>query len=213
MTAKDRIEWLQELVGAGQDGVIGKETMSKFAAAFGRTRAQTIVWFANVIWESNNFKEDRENMKYSQGQIMKIFGVGRHSARVTLAESVTLQYKDYELAERVYGIGNPKKAQEFGNLKAGMGWLYRGGGALHCTGYKDYLLYGGKKLAENPGLISTKEFYFSTAIKEFDYKKIWAACKDLSFASVKAARRIVNGGENGLDEVFALVNKLDKIWK
>lgn len=213
MTAKDRIKELQKSVGASADGIIGRETLTKFAAKFGRTRVQTLHFFANIHHESGGFTIVRENMNYTAPRIMQIFGVGKHSARVTVAEAGRLAGNPWALAERVYGLGNPKKAAELGNTKPGDGWKYRGGGALQCTGGFDYKRYGGQELYDNPDLIGESAYYFTTAVREFDFKNIWAKAKDHSEESIRAVCRVVNGGYNGLDDRRAKVNYYASLWK
>ncbi len=213
MTPKERIKVLQSTVGAAPDGIIGRETLTKFAAKFGRTRVQTIHFFANIHHESGGFSIVRENMNYTAPRIMQIFGVGRHSAKITVAEAGRLAGNPWALAERVYGLGNPRKAAELGNTKPGDGWKYRGGGALQITGGSDYKRYGGQELYDNPDLIGESAYYFTTAVREFDAKNIWAKAKDLSEESIRAVCRAVNGGYNGLDDRRAKVNYYASLWK
>lgn len=213
MTAKDRIKELQKSVGTSADGIIGKETLSKFAAKFGKTRVQTIHFFANIHHESGGFTIVRENMNYTAPRIMEIFGIGRHSAKITVAEAGRLAGNPWELAERVYGLGNPKKAKELGNTRPGDGWKYRGGGALQITGGADYKRYGGQELYDNPDLIRESPYYFTTAVREFDAKNIWAKVNDLSEASIRAVCKAVNGGYNGLDDRRAKINYYASLWK
>lgn len=212
MTAKERIKELQKLVGAIPDGAIGNESLKAFAKRYNKSKAQTILFFANIHHESGGYTIVRENMNYNAARITQIFGAG-HSAKVTWAEAATLTMKPYELAERVYGLGNPKKSKELGNLKPGDGWKYRGGGALQCTGGDDYKRYGGMELYNNPDLIGESQYYFITAIKEFDFKNIWAKAKDLSEESIKAVCKAVNGGYNGLDDRRKKVAYYTNLWK
>lgn len=139
-------------------------------------------------------------MNYTAPRIMQIFGIGIHSAKVTVAEAGRLAGNPWDLAERVYGLGNPRKAKELGNIKVGDGFKYRGGGALQCTGGSDYNKYGGQRLYEKPELIETSEFYFSTALKEFDARGIWSLAKDYSSSSILSVTKRVNGGTNGLQD-------------
>lgn len=200
MTRKERIKDLQRLIGANPDGVIGNETLRKFAERFNRTIVQTVHFFAQIHHESGGFTVGRENMNYTAPRIMQIFGIGKHSAKVTVAEAGRLAGNPWDLAERVYGLGNPKKAKELGNIKVGDGFKYRGGGALQCTGASDYNKYGGQRLYEKPELIETSEFYFSTALKEFDARGIWSLAKDYSSSSILSVTKRVNGGTNGLQD-------------
>jgi putative chitinase len=63
-------------------------------------------------------------MKYSADRMLKIFG---QSAGLTREEAEELAFKEKEIAERVYGLGNPRKAKVLGNTEPGDGWRYRGG--------------------------------------------------------------------------------------
>ncbi len=65
----------------------------------------------------------------------------------------------------------------------------------------------------NPDLIGESAYYFTTAVKEFDAKNIWATAKDLSEASIRAVCLAVNGGYNGLDDRRAKVNYYANLWK
>ena len=91
-------------------------------------------FLAQILHESMGLTVTQENMNYRAARIMTIFGVGRHSAKITKEEANYLAGKPYALAERVYGLGNPKKAKELGNTKIGDGFKYRGGGILQTTG-------------------------------------------------------------------------------
>lgn len=214
MNSIDRIKILQRYLSVKDDGVIGEKTLSAFANKHKKTRSQVIHFFANIHHESGGFKIDRENMSYTTAdRIMKIFGDGVHSAKITLDEAKVLVKQPYKLAERVYGILNPRKAKELGNSKKGDGYNYRGGGALQCTGGADYLRYGGDELYQNPDLISDSRYYFETAIREFDFKNIWSRAIDLSDKSIESVCRVVNGGLNGIDDRKRLIKYYDLVWK
>src|SRR5690606_6410654 len=87
-----------------------------------------------------------------------------------------------------------------GNTKQGDGYKYRGGGALQCTGGGDYKKYAGQRLYDNPEMIETSEFYFTTALREFDARGIWSLAKDYSQSSILSVSKRVNGGTNGLQD-------------
>lgn len=201
MTSKERIKYLQNIIGANPDGIIGRETLNKFAKHYNKSLVQTVHFFAQIHHESGGFTIGRENMNYTTTKrIMEIFGSGVHSAKITLDEAKVLVRQPYKLAERVYGILNPTKAKELGNTKIGDGYKYRGGGALQCTGGNDYMKYGGIELYENPDLITETEYYFTTALKEFDARGIWTLAKDFSRKSIERVTKRVNGGYNGLND-------------
>ena len=106
----------------------------------------------SLIWESMNYRADR---------IVTIFG---RAANINEAEARRLAGNEEALAERVYGLGNMRKARDLGNTEPGDGFRYRGGGFLQTTGRDNYRrmgrligedLEGNSKLIENP-LISLK---------------------------------------------------------
>src|SRR5262245_52299758 len=89
---------------------------------------------AQISHENGGGTIVRENMNYSAGRMLQIFGQGKHSAAITPQEAATLAGNPKAIANRVYGLGNPKKAKELGNIKDGDGWRYRGNGDLQLTG-------------------------------------------------------------------------------
>jgi len=114
----------------------------ELCAEFGIDTALELQHFmAQIAHESGGFTVLWEDMRYSAPRIMEIFGVGKHSAKVTAAESRDLAGKPKDLAERVYGLGNPKKARELGNSAPGDGYRYRGFGPMQITGRADHERY------------------------------------------------------------------------
>lgn len=142
----------------------------------------------------------RENMSYSAPRMLEIFGEGVHSAKVTPAEANRLAHKPKEIAERVYGIGNPKKAKEFNNTKPGDGWKYRGGGDLQLTGKNNYEKVGeltGFDLVRHPELLEDPATSFRVAVAEFVKLNCVKPAQD---DNIKLVTLRVNGGYNGLSE-------------
>lgn len=142
----------------------------------------------------------RENMNYSPGRMFEIFGVGHHSAKVTREEAARLAGQPEQIAERVYGLGNPKKAKELGNTQPGDGFKYRGGGMLQLTGRASYARIGrmiDMNLEGRPDMIGDPAVSFEVAAAEFRALKcLPAADQD----NVKLVTLRVNGGTNGLAE-------------
>lgn len=103
--------------------------------AAGITTPQRMAHFlAQVFWESGGLTIEYENGNYSAKRLIEIFGVNRHSAAITSDEAQRLAYHPEAIFERVYGLGNPKKARELGNTEPGDGYRYRGTGLLQTTG-------------------------------------------------------------------------------
>src|SRR6185369_10313482 len=71
-------------------------------------------FMAQVSHENDAGTIIRENMNFSADRLCEIFGVGHHSARITHEEAESLAHHGEAIAERVYGIGNPRKSVELG---------------------------------------------------------------------------------------------------
>jgi putative chitinase len=151
----------------------------------------------------------REDMNYRAERIGQIFGVGVHSAKVTQAESERLAHNPKALAERVYGLGNPKKAKELGNTQPGDGYRYRGNGMLQLTGRASHANMGRKTgfdLEADPEQLEDAAKSFRVAAAEFRALNCLPAADADDVALVT---RRVNGGRNGLSERTVWLRK----WK
>jgi predicted chitinase len=180
------------------DGYVDALTSPKCAELFATFDITTKLRLAHVLaqWchECAGFTLIWESGAYSAKRIVQIFGVGRHSAKVTAAEASRLAYNGPALFDRVYGLGNPKKAKELGNTKVGDGWKFRGCGIVQLTGRGAHEQY-----AEEIGCaVSDLEKPINAihgALLEWREKKCnVAADKD----DLRAVTKKVNGGYNGL---------------
>ena len=169
--------------------------------AHGITTPQRMAHFmAQAMTETGGFTVVRENMSYSVPRMLEIFGVGHHSARVTAAEAPGLAHKPEALSERVYGLGNPTKAEDLGNTKPGDGFRYRGNGVLQTTGRGAHRKMGqafGLDFENNPDLVTAVEHALKPALKE------WSDNNLNKFADRNDIRTIterINGGLNGFEE-------------
>ncbi len=166
-------------------------------------------FLAQALHETGGFKVLRENMNYSAARLMEIFGVNRHSAAVTAAEAARLANHPEAIAERVYGLGNPRKARELGNTEPGDGFRYRGNGVLQTTGRGNHRRVGaacGIDFEASPDLVTAPEHALKPALYE------WSRSNLNSFADKNDIRTItlrINGGFNGLREREAW---FDKLW-
>lgn len=152
----------------------------------------------------------RESMTYTHFDVLKrTFGQGHHTAALTDAEVRALLGHPQELAERVYGLGNPKKAKELGNTQPGDGYRFRGNGMLQLTGRGSHTRIGaliGFDLAGKPEMLESPAVSFECAMAEFvALKCLPAADAD----DVRTVTRRVNGGLNGLAERTVWLRK----WK
>lgn len=186
-------------------------------AEYGITTDLRIAHFlAQVLHESGGLSSTRENMNYSAKRITEIFGINRHSAAVTTYEAKQLQNNPQALANRVYGVGNPRKAKEFGNFGADDGWLYRGGGPIQTTGKNAY-----QKLTEQirkvypdaPDFVVDPDRIVDPRWILLPALIYWRSIQGNSYADkndLRALTKAINGGYNGYNDRVAWFNKC---WK
>jgi putative chitinase len=166
-------------------------------------------FLAQVLYETGGGTILFENMAYKTPQrLLQIFGVGHHTAAVRPSEVAELLNNPPVLAERVYGLGNPKKAAELGNDKPGDGYKYRGGGLLQTTGGGNYQKMGelcGVDFYGDPDLIVSPENALGPALDEWTQGKLndYADNND-----IRTITRIINGGYNGLEGRQDLFNRV-----
>ena len=142
------------------------------------------IFWRRILHESGGLELEWENMSYRAERLLQVFGVGRHSAAITSAEAQALAHKEKEIAERVYGLGNPRKAQALGNRQSGDGFRYRGGGLMQTTGRDNYRRMGqkcGVDFESRPDLVVSAEHALKPALGEWTEAKLnaFADCNDI----------------------------------
>ncbi len=156
-------------------------------------------FLAQVMHESDGLTIQWENLSYrTPARLMEIFGQGRHSAAITWDEVPGLIGNPQKLAERVYGLGNPKKARELGNTQPGDGYRYRGGGILQTTGRGNYRRMGqkcGVDFEAQPELVVSAEHALKPALAEWTEGNLNAAADRDDILTIT---KKINGGTNGL---------------
>jgi uncharacterized protein (TIGR02594 family) len=179
------------------------------------TPARLTHFLAQVLHESGALEIDWENMSYSSGRLLQIFGAGCHSAAVTPGEAQVLAHRPEAIAERVYGVGNPRKARELGNIQPGDGFRYRGGGLLQTTGRANYRRMGqkcGVDFEDQPDLVLAADHALKPALCEWTESRLnaFADCDDILSIS-----RAINLGNprvprrpNGMEDRVAWYAKL-----
>lgn len=174
------------------------------------TRLRLAHFIAQWAHETGGFKIARESMNYSAKRIMQVFGVGKHSAAVTAAEAKQLAGKPRALAERVYGLGNPKMAKRLGNKEPGDGWKYRGTGLPQATGrwqFEHLSKVTGVDMVANPELLLKPEYALLGAIDVWQRKGLNALADK---NNIREITRRINGGYNGFND---RVRWFNKIWR
>ncbi len=167
-------------------------------------------FLAQVLHETGGLAVLEENMSYRAERIVEVFGPGRHSASVGLDEARALARNPPALAERVYGLGNPRKARELGNRDPGDGFRYRGRGVLQTTGRANYRRLGqraGVGLEASPELVIAAQHALSPALLEWAEGNLNAAADRNDIAAIT---RRINGGFNGFADRKAW---FDRVWR
>jgi putative chitinase len=168
-------------------------------------------FLAQALHETGCFTVLRESMNYSAPRLSAIFGVGQHSAAITPAEASTLAHHQEDIAERVYGLGNPHKAQELGNTNPGDGFLYRGNGILQMTGRGAHREIGkacGVNFEDNPGLATDPLHILKPGLREWTEEGLNALADK---NDIRTITRKINGGFNGLAEREALFDQVFRL--
>lgn len=134
------------------------------------TPARLAQFLAQICHESGGLSIEWESGAYSAERLLEIFGEGKHSAAITPDEARRLARDGPAIFERVYGLGNPRKAKELGNTQPGDGWRYRGGGLMQTTGRYNYRTIGkkiGVDLEAHPELVLSAEHALKPALAEW----------------------------------------------
>jgi uncharacterized protein (TIGR02594 family) len=148
------------------------------------TRARLAHFLAQVLHETGGLEIEWENMSYSAPRLLEVFGAGCHSAGITPGEAQALAHRPEAIAERVYGLGNPRKARELGNTQPGDGFRYRGGGLMQTTGRANYRRMGekcGVDFEGEPHLVLSAEHALKPALCEWTEGRLnaFADCDDI----------------------------------
>lgn len=167
------------------------------------TPLRIVAFLAQVAHESAGFTRLTEDLNYSPGRLLAVFG-----KRFTPAESIDFAHDDVRIAERVYGGRNGN-----GPEGSGDGYRYRGRGFLMLTGRANYRATGKRireLLEEDPDRAAIPEV---AAVVAADY---WAfnGCNELADAEkYEAITRAINGGMNGYDDRMAWQAKILNEWR
>lgn len=157
-------------------------------------------FLAQALHETGGFRILRENMNCSAERTVEIFGVGRHTAAVTRAQAELLEHTPEQIAERVYGLGNPRKARELGNTQPGDGFRYRGNGVLQTTGRGGHKRMGqavGVDFENHSELVADPEHALKPALQEWTDGNLNVQADRNNIVRIT---RVINGGLNGLED-------------
>jgi putative chitinase len=170
-------------------------------------------FLAQALHETGGFTVLRENMNYSEARLITIFGVNHHSAAVTAAEAKGLAHQPEAIGERVYGLGNPRKARDLGNDEPGDGFRFRGNGLLQTTGRGNHRRMGeacGLDFEGSPELVTDPDHALKPALQEWTHSKLNGAADRNDIRTITLR---INGGLIGLSEREAWLARLWPLLK
>lgn len=150
--------------------------------------------FANLMHESGNFSKMVENLNYSAGRLMQVFG----KRFPTLEKAKQYAGQPEKLANYVYG-----NRRDLGNVNPGDGWKYRGRSPMQTTGRANYeRVQRVTKLpvVDNPQLLERIDVGVHAACIFFKEN----GCNQL--ADARRFRDVcirINGGTNGMSDRIA----------
>lgn len=156
-------------------------------------------FLANVLHESNEFREYEENLYYSTPErLMKVW-----PGRFPNTESALPYIKNAQkLADKVYG-----NRKDLGNIQPGDGWLFRGSGPIQMTGRYMFTLFNAF-IRRRFGIIKSMS-EVADSIRNDDTIAIHSACwlfsiakklnKDAALNNMNAIIKRINGGYTGIE--------------
>ncbi|KGT87230.1 endolysin [Erwinia typographi] len=168
--------------------------MQEFGINFPSAQAMFI---AQVAHESNGFTASRESFNYSVNALIATFV----PKRLTRDQALMLGRKPGENSlpiERQRAIANLVYQKRYGNNSPGDGWKYRGGGLIQTTFLDNYRTTGNAikvDLVSNPELLEEDQNAARSAAWFFVSK----GCMNW-LSSIENVTKLINGGDNGLDD-------------
>lgn len=176
------------------------------------TDARAVAFLSNVLHETGGFRVFCENLNYSVQGLLKTFG--RH--RISAADCQRLGRKpgerglpverQREIANLIYGGEFGRK--QLGNTQPNDGWYFRGRGLIQLTGRANHA-----RLARVQGIdvVALQKLLDSDAGSAASAAHFWAAAGCNAKADAgddEGARRLVNGGTLGMDDVLSWRDRL-----
>jgi len=180
-----------------------KTALIKQMRASGITNPKEQAMFlAQMDHESGGFKRLEENLNYKNpGRLMQISKTARGKGRG--AVNAAVKQGPEAIAELLYG-----GRKDLGNTEKGDGYRFRGRGFTQLTGRANYSQASndlGLDLVNNPDLASSPET--AAKIATWFHKKNKGLVNASRNGDVTKARKLVNGGTNGLADVSGKYNQ------
>jgi predicted chitinase len=160
-------------------------------------------FMASIAVETGGLKRVSENLNYTSAErVYAIFkGPSKNRRFRSVAECEPYVRQPKKLAIKVYGgrLGNAPAPSEDG-------WIYRGAGMMQTTGRANFRALG---FENNPEELRDPDTAFSTAVSEWMRR----GCNAISDqGNLRAVRKAINGGTNGLTDFEVYVAKARVVW-
>lgn len=175
-------------------------TVLRLAHFFGQMKAES------------NLKPISENLNYSSGALIKLFG--RHRITTEQAEEYGRKGGQKANQEMLANIlyGGEWGRKNLGNIKEGDGWKYRGRGFKQITGRANY-----QELSNDTGIdyINNPDLLLNEADAMISALWFWTSrnLNDLADKdNVRGVTKKINGGYNGLAERIKYTSEFKKMF-
>jgi len=169
-----------------------------------QVKNRTCIFLANILKETEGLTKMEEDLWYRAPQILKTWP----NIFKTLEEAAEYEKDSKKLGNKVYG----RKNNTLGNTEPNDGYHFRGRGPMHTTGRYNYKLVSVEfdiDCMTKPELISQPCFGSLSAAYYWEKHKINKYCDK---GDIRGARKMVNNGLLGLNEVVAYTSKLYRIF-
>lgn len=177
------------------------------------TDARRSMFLANILHETGGLKVFEENLNYTPARLMALFG---RTGRITGEQAHRLGRKPGEgplnedrqrqIANLIYGGSFGRK--NLGNTQPEDGWFFRGRGLIQLTGRMNSTRCARAMCTDVvrlQAMLDTKEGSAESACHFWNA----AGCNEAADeGDLDDARRLVNGGFNGLDDVEQWYHRL-----
>ena len=157
------------------------------------------MFISQVGHESGGFRQVVESLNYSPAALLKTYG-----KRITPQQAQFFGRTDSHPAQQDV-IANIVYASRMGNKNPGDGWKYRGRGLIQITGAENYRLCGEAlklDLIQSPELLEEYNHAARSAAWFYTAKGCLRHSDDIIRVT-----RMINGGENGLEDRRARFEK------
>jgi putative chitinase len=199
----------QNKIGVIPDGDFGPKS-AKALVVFLKLNPVAGAHFIGQCWhESAGFSIVEENLNYSQGGLLKIFGKYFTTKEQKIKDrsqgKANLKMLASEYANKPKEIANVVYANRMGNgsTQSGDGYRFRGRGVIQLTGRNNYSAFsqriGNPLILVSPDLVAS-EFALESAKFFFEENNIFKVCVDVKEQTIEKVSILINGGRNGLDD-------------